>query len=86
VCTSQGTAADGITQVDAKLDIMWDQHYSMNSANILADAGMTNCSVVCIQQYSCNGHSFGPQFTITRSLGTVTQNGQPVTQVIVTKQ
>lgn len=47
-----------------------------------------SCTVVCTQQYSCNGSRLGSTFTITRTLtkSTAGSGNTPITLVTVTKQ
>jgi hypothetical protein len=47
-----------------------------------------SCTVVCTQQYSCNGSALGSAFTITRTLtkSTAGPGNTPITLVTVTKQ
>ena len=68
----------------ARQNIFYDQHVTTSGVSILDAAGITSCTAVCSQSYSCGGHVIG-NFTITRRFTKGTISGTPVTNVTVTK-
>ena len=77
------TMWDG-TSEPARTNIFYDQHYTTNSQNILALVGISSCTAVCKQTYSCAGKPIG-SFTVTKDYEPGTINGYAVTNVNASK-
>jgi hypothetical protein len=78
------TAYDG-QAFPAVVNQFYDQHLAHSNVSLLNYSGIQSCTTVCSQTYSCAGRQLNGRFTITYSYTRGTLNGQPVTNVQVTK-
>lgn len=72
----------------AQSNVFLDEHVNYSKASFFdayGSGGSNTCQIVCRQQYVCGGTVRGT-FTITYNYSKGTLNGQPVTNVSVTKQ
>jgi hypothetical protein len=69
----------------AQSNIFYDIHAFTSPISVLDAAGITSCTMTCIQAYTCSGTQVGRTFTIYRTLTKGTIDGQNVTNVDVTK-
>lgn len=82
-----GLTAQGLdgSRYPAQTNIFFDEHTATDSQSDLDAFNITSCQFVCRQQYTCGGSVRGA-FDITYSFTKGTIQGQPVTNVSVTKQ
>ena len=62
----------------------YDQHTLASSFNLLQNPGVSSCTIVCSQTYTCGGNSVG-SFTVTYDLAPGTVSSNPVSNVTVSK-
>jgi len=87
---SVGASDAGYSSVDtvptpATTNVFWDNHNTNSPMNLLNAAGITSCTQICSQTYSCGGKLLGPTYTITRSFTQGKVGSNAVTNVTVTK-
>jgi hypothetical protein len=89
--SSSGTFSLGATAVwegnsyTSVTNSFYDAHIFKSTTNIIGLSNVTSCRSTATQVYKCNGQPLG-EFFLTGQFASGTINGQPVTNVTVTKQ